>query len=146
MSIEACKLPYKSLNSTDFRPRYLEGARSKIFNNRTKSYNIWFRTIEAGQQSSFYSSVTLFSFLSFQFLKMMYTRFTFGEYKKKLDKNKHPHPYGVFEGPLGSSPKDEFGWMSKLRIQQTRLSSKLTDDSLHSRYPNSIQISSINKK
>ena len=86
---------------------------------------------EAGQQSSFYSSVTLFSFLSFQFLKMMYTRFTFGEYKKKLDKNKHPHPYGVFEGPLGSSPKDEFGWMSKLRIQQTRLSSKLTDDSLH---------------
>ena len=62
---------------------------------------------------------------------MMYTKFTFGEYKKKLDKDKHPHPYGVFEGPLGSSPKDEFYWMSKLRIQQTRLSSKLTDDSLH---------------
>ena len=65
---------------------------------------------------------------------MMYTRFTFGEYKKKHDKNKHPHPYGVFEGPLGSSPKDEFGWMSKLRIQQTRLSSKLTDDSLHNKW------------
>ena len=79
----------------------------------------------------FIQVLQVISFLLLYFFKMMYTRFIFGDFKKKLNKNRHLHPYGVFKGPLGSSLKDEFGWMSKLHIQQTRLTSKLTDESLH---------------
>ena len=61
----------------------------------------------------------------------MYSRFTFGNFKGKNTKDKHLHPYGVFEGPLGSAPNDEFAWMTKLRLQQTKLVAKMSDASLH---------------
>ena len=61
----------------------------------------------------------------------MYSRFIFGDFKGKSTKERHIHAYGAFEGPLGSNPNDEFGWMSKLRIDQTRLVSKKNEESLN---------------
>ena len=63
---------------------------------------------------------------------MMYSRFVFGNFKGKTTKERQLNPYRVFKGPLGSAPNDEFAWMTKLRIQQTKLVAKMDDASLTS--------------
>ena len=62
---------------------------------------------------------------------MMYSRFIFGNFKGKSTKDRQLHPYRAFEGPLGSAPNNEFAWMIKLRMQQTKLVAKMSDASLN---------------
>ena len=59
---------------------------------------------------------------------MMYSRFIFGDFKGKSTKDRQIHPYRAFVDPLGSKPKTELAWMSKLRIDQARLVSKMEND------------------
>ena len=59
---------------------------------------------------------------------MLYSRFIFGDFKGKSSNEKQIHPYGAFVDPLGSTPKSELDWISKLRMNQARLVSKMEDD------------------
>ena len=60
---------------------------------------------------------------------MLYSKFIFGDFKGKSSNKKQIHPYGAFVDPLGSTPKSELDWISKLRMNQARLVSKMEDDS-----------------
>ena len=59
---------------------------------------------------------------------MLYSKFIFGSFKGKSTREKQIHPYGAFVDPLGSTPKSELDWISKLRMNQARLVSKMEDD------------------
>ena len=59
---------------------------------------------------------------------MLYSRFIFGDFKGKPGKGKEIHPYRAFVDPLGPNPKSELSWISKLRMDQARLISKMEDD------------------
>ena len=56
---------------------------------------------------------------------MIYSRFIFGDFKGKSTKDKQFYLYRAFVDPLGSKPETKLAWMSKLRINQARLVSKM---------------------
>ena len=117
---------------------------------RSKSYEKKFLEIEinyiiffenyllAGQPNSLLQISSfvklLLSFLLFSknyIYIMLYTKFIFGDFKGKSTKDRQLHPYGAFVEPLGPTPNSELAWMSKLRIDQARLVSKIEDASLN---------------